>query len=183
MTLRSVRQAIELRRRGLASYALTSLDAPVSTDPDAPALGDVLAGEAAVPPVQESALLAVERRRLMGRGWRELSPREQAVLAARFGPAEATLDACGDRLGLSRERVRQIERDALGVLRRVVAGQPARPVPPRARALAIRAALRRLDLPAGEREELVSELAGLRARIAGEETGVDFDRRCGERRT
>ncbi len=49
-----------------------------------------------------------------------LSPRERRVLEWRFGLGEGpeqTLQAVGDTLGLSRERVRQIEREALVKLR------------------------------------------------------------------
>ena len=44
-----------------------------------------------------------------------LSDRERVILEGRFGLAgedEMTLEAIGKRLGLSRERVRQLERDA-----------------------------------------------------------------------
>jgi RNA polymerase primary sigma factor len=50
----------------------------------------------------------------------DLDPREAAVLRLRFGLDGAdplTLAEIGDRLGLTRERVRQIERDALHSLR------------------------------------------------------------------
>jgi RNA polymerase sigma factor (sigma-70 family) len=170
--LHRVKIGQRLHARGLLAYSLRSLDAPVGSDPDSPTLMDALGEELAVAPDQEAGLLARDRRRTLARGWRELDARERRVLAERFGANEKTLEEIGDRLNLSRERVRQLERGALAALRRVVAGQPARPVPPRARALAIRAALRRLDLPAGEREELVSELEELRSRIAGEETGA-----------
>ena len=49
-----------------------------------------------------------------------LSPRERDVLARRFGLSDApelTLREIGDSLSLSRERVRQIEGDALRKLR------------------------------------------------------------------
>jgi RNA polymerase primary sigma factor len=49
-----------------------------------------------------------------------LEPREAAVLRLRFGLSgeePKTLKDIGERLGLTRERVRQIERDALGKLR------------------------------------------------------------------
>jgi RNA polymerase primary sigma factor len=53
-----------------------------------------------------------------------LSEREGVVLRLRFGlegHAPATLQEVGERLGYTRERVRQIERDALARLRDVVA--------------------------------------------------------------
>jgi RNA polymerase sigma factor (sigma-70 family) len=49
-----------------------------------------------------------------------LRPRERQVIEWRFGfgpEPEMTLEAIGERLGLSRERVRQIERGALESLR------------------------------------------------------------------
>ena len=56
---------------------------------------------------------------------RGLSEREASVLRQRFGLGgsdPATLREVGERLGYTRERVRQIERDALAKLRvRVVA--------------------------------------------------------------
>ncbi|NJL91316.1 MAG: RNA polymerase sigma factor, RpoD/SigA family [Coleofasciculaceae cyanobacterium SM2_1_6] len=51
----------------------------------------------------------------------ELSPQQQEVLSLRFGLADGkgmTLAKIGDRLNISRERVRQIEREALTKLRK-----------------------------------------------------------------
>jgi len=52
---------------------------------------------------------------------RKLSPREQVVLNHRFGidsADEQTLDEVGRQLGITRERVRQIQNDALRKLRK-----------------------------------------------------------------
>ena len=51
----------------------------------------------------------------------DLEPRERAVIECRFGLGDEpiqTLQVIGQRLGLSRERVRQIEAKALERLRR-----------------------------------------------------------------
>ena len=56
----------------------------------------------------------------------ELEPREAEVVAWRFGLMDGnrhTLDAIGRRLGLTRERIRQIERDALRKLRASASAQ------------------------------------------------------------
>ena len=57
---------------------------------------------------------------LIEQGLRHLSQRERSILASRFGlqgMSESTLMEIGDRLGITRERIRQIERDALEKLR------------------------------------------------------------------
>ncbi|WP_328832539.1 sigma-70 family RNA polymerase sigma factor [Streptomyces sp. NBC_00252] len=71
-----------------------------------------------------------------------VSPREARVLALRHGVVDGghglTLDAIGRQLGVTRERVRQIEKQATGVLRDLVVAYgmsrsvlPARPAEPR----------------------------------------------------
>jgi RNA polymerase sigma factor (sigma-70 family) len=74
-----------------------------------------------VPPAEEGLI----RRRLNARvhaALHELTPREREVMELRFGLDRAgeprTLQDVGDRLKLSRERVRQIESRAMDKLRR-----------------------------------------------------------------
>ncbi len=52
---------------------------------------------------------------------KELRPREQKVLKMRFGidTPEMTLDEIGVELGVTRERVRQIENDSLRKLKHI----------------------------------------------------------------
>jgi RNA polymerase sigma factor (sigma-70 family) len=60
-----------------------------------------------------------EARRLLLESLDELTPRESKIIRARFGigTSELTLDEVGDQFELSRERVRQIEMNALRKLR------------------------------------------------------------------
>ena len=58
----------------------------------------------------------------------ELTPREQTIIRERrLGETSRTLESLGQRLGISKERVRQIEQEALGKLRESIprlAGDP-----------------------------------------------------------
>ncbi len=93
-----------------------SLDMPVLED--GTPLGACLAGSEDAS-TAEGAVAAMEVRRLL----KLLKPRERHILIRRFGlgqPAE-TLDAIGISLGMSRERVRQLESLALGRLRNAIA--------------------------------------------------------------
>ena len=88
------------------------------------AMGNLAETEVAEPPVdfeqQVERLFEFERlNRLLGR----LSHREEYVLRVRYGFDDGTahsLAHTGDRLGVSRERVRQIEKVALGKLKRFI---------------------------------------------------------------
>lgn len=85
-----------------------STDAPASDDdPDGATLGDL---QRCTKPNQEEVALAAERRVLLARRMRTLTPREQAVVGLRF--ADWTLSEVGLALGLSREGVRKIEVEA-----------------------------------------------------------------------
>lgn len=94
-----------------------SLSAPIGSDGDAE-LGD-FTPDGVTPPADEElgrAQMREHTKALLGR----LSPREQDVVRRRFGldgAREHTLEEIGISLSLSRERVRQIEADALRKLR------------------------------------------------------------------
>lgn len=94
-----------------------SLDRPVGEE-DETSLGDVLPAEDKDSPEAEAtARLAAEQIRL---ALRSLSERERKVLALRYGledGREWTLSDVGQRLGVTRERARQIETKALRKLR------------------------------------------------------------------
>ncbi|WP_353083144.1 sigma-70 family RNA polymerase sigma factor [Tessaracoccus lapidicaptus] len=94
-----------------------SLDAPVEADGDT-ALGDLIARETAPGP-DEMVLDAEERARLEGM-LSELDERSQDVVRRRYGLVDgrqAKLADIGVHWGITAERVRQIERQALATLR------------------------------------------------------------------
>jgi len=93
-----------------------SLDAPMSGR-NAQLWSDVLP-DGGQPPIE--SLLRDEGARLVARATGELPPLWQAIVIERFGldgSPPRTLAAIGGRLGVSRERVRQIESKAIGRLR------------------------------------------------------------------
>ncbi|HEX6342793.1 MAG TPA: sigma-70 family RNA polymerase sigma factor [Umezawaea sp.] len=94
-----------------------SLDMPVGAEEDAP-LGDFIEDSDATDAESAviSGLLQDDLRRVLS----TLDPREQAVIRLRYGLEDGqprTLDQIGKRFGLSRERVRQIEREVMSKLR------------------------------------------------------------------
>ena len=96
-----------------AARAVTSLDRPVGSESDT-SLGELVSGNEAPP---EEELEVSLRQEALRRAVAELPDREQDVLKLRFGlngdPSPQSLEQIGKTLGLTRERVRQIETDAL----------------------------------------------------------------------
>jgi RNA polymerase primary sigma factor len=96
-----------------AARAVTSLDRPVGEEGGA-SLADLVAGEGA--PIDEEVHVNLAEEALH-RALGELPEREREVLALRYGlDGDAdpfSLEEIGRRLGLTRERVRQIESKAL----------------------------------------------------------------------
>ena len=104
-----VHQALEVRA---AARASTSLDQPVGDTEDA-VFGDFVAGEGPLPEEQVELSL---RSQALKEALAALSDRERQVVVLRYGLTDAepkTLEEIGRRLGLTRERVRQIELDSL----------------------------------------------------------------------
>jgi RNA polymerase primary sigma factor len=89
-----------------------SLDAPIGEDGDA-TFGSTLADEDAVTPAVAAEL--ADRLAAQAEVLAQLTPRELEVIRLRYGldGEEQTLDAIGQRQGVSRERIRQIEAGAL----------------------------------------------------------------------
>lgn len=104
-------QMITFARRPL------SLDMPTD-DEEESALGDFIEDEGAVVPVE--AVSASMLRDVIMEILQELPPREVRVLQLRYGLVDGetyTLEEVGKKLGVTRERVRQIEAQALSRLR------------------------------------------------------------------
>jgi RNA polymerase primary sigma factor len=93
-----------------------SLESPIG---EGVVLGDVLADPAVASPVDD--LLAEDLTVHVGQALTRLNPREREIVSLRFGIGgreTLTLEEIGQRLGLTRERIRQIEAQALRKLRR-----------------------------------------------------------------
>jgi RNA polymerase primary sigma factor len=120
------RAAIEL----LADVA--SLDRPVSSEDGAPGFGDFLEDERASE-VPDEVIRQVEYARL-NEALKKMSNRERHVLVRRFGLdglEPATLAELGAELGVTRERVRQLQRKAERDLRGRLTPERRRRDPPR----------------------------------------------------
>jgi RNA polymerase nonessential primary-like sigma factor len=95
-----------------------SLDAPLERDAGESML-DSVADDQAMDPI--GLTLSREVEQLLDHGLAELSEREREVLAGRYGLRDRdpeTLEVLADRLGLTRERIRQIQQEALLKLKR-----------------------------------------------------------------
>ena len=104
----------QVREVRSAARAVTSLDRPVGDEGDA-TFGDLVAKEHAPPPEEEVRVTL--GRDALHRAIAELPDREREVVKLRYGlngdTDPASLEEIGRRLGLTRERVRQIEAEAL----------------------------------------------------------------------
>jgi len=111
-------QTVRVREIRLAAHLPSSIDRPFGEGEDT-SLADIVADGNQPGPEDRvyGALFAAETDRTLTA---VLTPREKLVLQLRFGIGDRNvypLDAIGQRLGITRERVRQIERGALWKLR------------------------------------------------------------------
>jgi RNA polymerase primary sigma factor len=117
-----IQQAREVRA---AARAAASLDQPVGEADDA-VFGDFVAGDGLLP--EEEVELSL-RSQALQEALTSLSERERHVLVLRYGldgQEPRTLEEIGRRLGLTRERVRQIEVESLRRLSSLREMEPAR---------------------------------------------------------
>ena len=106
-----------VQRTMKASRYAISLEKPVGEDEESE-LGDFIADERITAPIEvaEQEMLGEYLRRVL----QTLTPREARILRLRFGLQDGrrhTLKELGERFGLSKERIRQIQHHALRRLR------------------------------------------------------------------
>ena len=115
LSLRHVDEALDI------ASAPASLNQSVGSEEDGE-LGDLFSDPNASDPEEEAA--DALRRRSVRRAVARLPERERRILELRFGfdGEPESLEAIGAKLGLTRERIRQLERDALAKLSEELAG-------------------------------------------------------------
>jgi RNA polymerase nonessential primary-like sigma factor len=111
----SVQKMLKLNER------INSVDTPIGGDDENKALLDIIADERGAEP--ENQLQTSDMKLHIIKWLEELNPKQTEVLARRFGllgHEPATLEDVGIEIGLTRERVRQIQVEALKRLKDVV---------------------------------------------------------------
>jgi RNA polymerase primary sigma factor len=104
-----------------AAIRPASLDAPVGDEGDSNLFGDIIEDEQADTPyeqLEEKTVTSMLREMV-----KTLPPREATILTFRFGldaGTERTLEEVGQKFGVTRERVRQVQNIALRKLRRMI---------------------------------------------------------------
>ena len=110
----------DVRRILTLNEHIASLDSPIDIDPSH-TIADVLADDHGTDPETEMAVS--ETGVLVGKWIGQLDPKHRQVIERRYGlnGSEAcTLEVIANDLGLTRERVRQIQLEALQQLRRII---------------------------------------------------------------
>jgi len=100
----------------LSSRGPVSFETPVGEE--GTQLGDFI-GDRSIPDPEEEATASLLKAKL-GRTLESLTPRERRIIELRFGLGNEysrTLEEAGTELGLTKERIRQIEKEALAKLR------------------------------------------------------------------
>ena len=115
--INEVREILALNER------TTSLDAPLDIDPEL-SVADAIADDGENLPEHRLEIVEIEQHVAAWVGC--LSDKQRMVIERRYGlngHEAATLDVLANELGITRERVRQIQLEALGQLRRQLARQ------------------------------------------------------------
>lgn len=100
------------------SQETVSLETPVGDDSEDSVLAEFVEDEKVAPPSVDAARTLLRER--LGEIIVDLSPREQRILAMRFGLDDGvthTLEEVGSEFGVTRERIRQIEAKSLEKIR------------------------------------------------------------------
>ncbi|MFQ3249260.1 MAG: RNA polymerase nonessential primary-like sigma factor [Glaciecola sp.] len=114
----SVQKMLKLNER------INSVDTPIGGDEENKALLDIIADEQDTSP--ESKLQTSDMKLNIIKWLQDLNPKQREVLARRFGllgHEPATLEDVGTEIGLTRERVRQIQVEALKRLKEIMRHQ------------------------------------------------------------
>ena len=110
----------DIRRAIALNEHIASLDAPLEIDPNH-TIADAIPDDNAIDP--ENLLHSTEVSDLLGQWVRQLPEKQRRVLERRYGLGGAdisTLEEVAEELSLTRERVRQIQIEALDQLRRMI---------------------------------------------------------------
>lgn len=102
-----------------ASMQLASLDAPIGNEEDSNRVSDIVADQNAHTPYED--LQGKTDTHLVQTVLQSLDERERTILRHRFGlngQDERTLEEVGEQFGVTRERIRQIQNEALIKLRK-----------------------------------------------------------------
>jgi RNA polymerase primary sigma factor len=124
-TIAKIDEILQIKLREL------SLDDKIGRDKDTP-ISDYLVDKGSANPEEE--LLREESQSLIRLALKDLNDQEQTVIINRFGLEGGktfTLKEIGERLGISRERVRQIEFQAKQRLRKLISRNRAVASPPK----------------------------------------------------
>jgi RNA polymerase primary sigma factor len=103
-----------------AAIRPASLDAPIGDD-DSNNFSEIVEDERAATPYQQLEDKTVSA--MLGELINRLDPREATILRYRFGldgGTEKTLEEVGEKFGVTRERIRQIQNIALAKLRKMI---------------------------------------------------------------